>query len=97
MSGWAYGPPGAEPPDAVLVFVGPDLAGIAWPERPSPEAFARTDRGDVRALVSGFLLRLEPDRLDLGAPVTVVALRPDGALARELAPLVAVSIGGHEE
>jgi hypothetical protein len=87
MSGWAYTRPGDEPPEAVLVFVGSELAGIAWPERPSPEVFARTDRGDVRALVSGFLLRLEPEQLDLSAPVTVVALRSDSAHAAELPPL----------
>jgi hypothetical protein len=93
MRGWAYGPPGAGPPGAVLVFVGSDLAGIAWPERPSPEAFAHSESRDVRALVSGFLVRLEPDRLELHAPVTVVALRPASALAAELPPLAATPSG----
>lgn len=87
IHGWAYGPPGAGAREAVLVFVGSELAGVVWPERPSPEAFDRADPKDVRALVSGFLIRVEPERLDLDAPVTVVALRPDGSLARELPPL----------
>jgi|GEM_PF-2259946 len=93
IRGWAYGPPGAPTPEEVLVFVGSDLVGGGRPERPTPEVFARSSSRDVRALVSGFLLWVEPERVDLGAPVTVVALRSDGALARELPPLSA-SQGG---
>lgn len=94
MRGWVYGPPGAGAPDAVLVFVGSELADVVWPELPSPEAFARSESRDVRALVSGFLLRLQPDRLDLEEPVTVVALRPKGAVAAELPPLAAAPLKG---
>lgn len=88
LRGWAYGPPGTGAPDAVLVFVGSELAGVVWPERPTPEVFIRSEPRDVQALVSGFLLRLEPERLDLGAPVTLVVLKREDALASELPPLV---------
>ncbi|MFW6012127.1 MAG: O-antigen ligase family protein [bacterium] len=89
MRGWAYVPSKSEPPDAVLVFVGSELAGIVWPERPSPEAFAQTEPKDVRALVSGFLVPVEPEEVDLEAPVTVVALGSKRSFAVELPPLAA--------
>jgi hypothetical protein len=95
IRGWAYGPPGAPAPEAVLVFVGPELVGVTRAERPSPGAFARSPNRDVRALVSGFLLWVEPERVDLSAPVTVVALRPKAALAREL-PALSDTEGGND-
>lgn len=87
IRGWVYDQAGARCREAVLVFVGQRLVGLTWPERPSPEAFARTEPRDVRALVSGFLVPVEPERLDLEAPVTVVALGSERSLAVELPPL----------
>lgn len=89
LRGWAFDPSGAGAPDLVLVFVGSRLVGTVVPERPSPQAFARAERHDVRALVSGFELPIEPDRLDLDAPVTLVVLRAGSTLARELPALSA--------
>lgn len=89
IRGWAYDPVDARPREAVLVFLGQKLVGFTWPERPSPEAFARTEPRDVRALVSGFLVPVEPEGLDLEAPVTVVTLGSKRSLAVELPPLAA--------
>lgn len=89
IRGWAYDPAGARSREAVLVFVGQKLVGLTWPERPSPEAFSRTEPKDVRALVSGFLVPVEPEKLDLEAPVTVVALGSKRSFAVELPPLAA--------
>lgn len=87
IRGWAFGPPGAESPKAVLVFVGPSLVGIAWPERPSPEAFSRVEVSDVQALTAGFLVPVDPDRIDFQASVFVVVVRNGEALVKTLPPL----------
>lgn len=87
IRGWAFGPPGTQAPEGVLVFVGSDLVGVVWPERPSPELFERAEPKDIRALTAGFEVQVEPDRVDLRAPVTVVALRPGYSAASELPPL----------
>lgn len=87
IHGWVHDPSSDEGAKAVLVFVGSELAGIVRPERPSPELFVRSQRRDIRSLVSGFVLPTEADRLDLDAPVTIVSMGPEGALATELPPL----------
>ncbi len=87
LRGWAFGPTGSRGRSAVLVFTGPTLAGIAWPERPSPGLYFETRPRDVRALVSGFAIGVDAARLDLDAPVTVVILRGTRAFAKRLPPL----------
>lgn len=89
IHGWVEGPPAAGPSGAVLVFVGSELAGIVWPERPTPELLRRSESKDVRSLVSGFVLPIEPEGLDLEAPVTIVSLGSEGDLAVGLPPLTA--------
>jgi len=87
IRGWAFGPPGVGASAPFLVFVGSDLAGVVWPELPSPGLFAQTRPRDVRALVSGFLVPVDPEHLDLEAPVTIGVLQRGRIVAKELPPL----------
>ena len=82
--GWAYGRRGAFRPREVLVFLGSHLVGIVRPERPSPRVFVETTPRDIRALTSGFLIPVQPGRVDLDAPVTLVALGQGRMRAVEL-------------
>lgn len=93
VRGWAYGPPGFGRPRTVLVFSGPTLVAAGRPELPSSDLFARTDRRDVAALMSGFELPVDTSRFDPRAPVTVVALEGERAIAAEL-PLLSVGSPG---
>lgn len=94
LHGWAYGPTGEPRPEVVLVFIGSQLVGPIWPEQPSRDVFLRQGNEDVRALVSGFALWFDPGRFDLDAPVTVVSLRSDQALAAELPALTETTHDG---
>ncbi len=87
IRGWAYAPDAAGGADLVLVFVGRDLAGVGAADLPSPEAFRASHTRDVRALVSGFVVDVDPAELELDAPVTVVALQAGTAWAKVLPPL----------
>lgn len=90
IQGWAFDPAGGGAPDAVLVFVGSKLVGVARPELVSTELFRRLRTHDVAALTAGFQIPAPPEELDLDAPVMVVALEAEKAYAAEL-PALAVS------
>lgn len=94
VRGWAYPPDtGGARREPVLLFVGSELAAVTWPERPSPEVYLRTEPRDMAALTSGFVVRVDPERVDLADPVTIVALGPDRPPAHRLPPLVPDTAG----
>lgn len=74
--GWIYDPVTGKTPDSVLVFVGSQLVAVVWPEQPSTELFAVARPKDVSALTAGFRTPVNRQRIDLEAPVVLVALEP---------------------
>lgn len=87
IRGWVYDPLTGAAPEPVLLFVGSRLLAVLWPEHPSPELFARTRPKSVSALTAGFAVPVDPQGLDLHAPVNLVALGPESARFVELPPL----------
>lgn len=87
IRGWAFDPTTETVPEAVLVFVGDNLVGVARPELESTELFRQLRNRTVAALTAGFLVPAAKEAVELEAPVRVVALTGDGARMAHLPPL----------